>query len=285
MAALGTSIRIFLADGTADGVWVVEKSNWTGKALMAPRSRYAELKARADFAGSGVYVLIGPTDTGAPPTRIYVGETEDLPKRLDSHQREKGFWTRAVIFTSKDDNLNKAHIRYLEARLVALAGDIQRAELDNGNAGSPPLLSEADTAEAEAFLAEMLLIYPVLGVAAFTAPEVGDASAESRLYLRGPGAQAEGNEVADGFVVYEGSLARRQTVPSFQSYVADIRAGLLAQGVLADHDPESFRLTRDYLFPSPSQAAMVFLGRTANGRIEWKNAAGLTLSALQAADT
>ncbi len=215
MAVLGTSIRIFLADGTADGVWVVEKSNWTGKALMAPRSRYAELKARPDLQGPGVYVLIGPTETGVPPTRVYIGETDDLPSRLNSHQARKEFWNRVVVFTSKDANLNKAHIRYLESRLIEIATATQRDEIENGNLGARPSLSEADTAEAEAFLAEMLLIYPVLGVTAFAPADDQPAAGHPRLSLRGPGAQGEGNEVADGFVVYAGALVRRETVPRF----------------------------------------------------------------------
>lgn len=166
-SALGASIRIFLADGSADGVWVVEKSNWTGKALMAPRTRYKDLRARSDLDGPGVYLLSGPTESGVPAVRVYIGETDDLPGRLDSHNKSKDFWNRVIVFTSKDENLNKAHIRYLEARLISLAKAANRAELENGNVGSMPPLSEPDTAEAEAFLREMLLIYPVLGLLAF----------------------------------------------------------------------------------------------------------------------
>lgn len=280
---LGASIRIFLADGSADGVWVVEKSNWTGKALAAPRSRYAELKARADLAGPGVYVLIGPTESGVPATRVYIGETDDLAERLDSHQRRKTFWTRAVVFTSKDDNLNKAHTRYLEYRLLQLAAAAQRAELDNANAGGIPTLSEPDTAEAEAFLREMLLIYPVLGVSAFTPPDAGAPQVGSRLSIQGPEAQAEGNEVADGFVVYSGARARRAVTPSLHRYIVDIRNELVAKGVLVSTDEASYRLTRDYVFPSPSQAAMVVLGRAASGRREWRDADGVALRELQAA--
>ncbi len=281
MVPFGTSIRIYLADGTADGVWVVEKSNWTGKALMAPRSRYVDLKARRDLDGPGVYVLVGPTESGVPPNRVYIGETDDLRKRLDSHQRAKEFWTRAVVFTSKDDNLNKAHIRYIEARLIQLAADAQRAELENGNGGGLPSLSEPDTAEAEAFLVEMLLIYPVLGVSAFSPADERTPTTRPALVLNGPDASASGNEVSDGFAVFAGGLARRETVPSTPRYVIDIRNELIAQGVLVECDQRSYALARDYVFTSPSQAAGVLLGRSANGRTEWKTESGLTLAALQ----
>jgi hypothetical protein len=281
---LGASIRIFLADGTADGVWVVEKSNWTGKALMAPRSRYSDLKGRRDLDGPGVYVLVGPTESGVPPARVYIGETDDLRQRLDSHQRSKEFWTRVVVFTSKDDNLNKAHIRYLEARLLELAVAAQRAELENGNAGGLPSLSEPDTAEAEAFLREMLLIYPVLGVAAFTPTDEAVPTSRPMMFLQGPDATAKGTEVADGFVVHAGATARKATTPSTPRYLLDIRDELIAQGVLEDDTATGLTFVRDWVFASPSQAAGVVLGRSANGRTEWKTIDGRTLAAVQSAE-
>ena len=280
---IGTSIRIFLADGGADGVWVVEKSNWTGKALMAPRTRFSEMRERPDLDGPGVYVLTGPNESGVPTSRVYIGETDDLPGRLDAHNRSKDFWNRAIVFTSKDVNLNKAHIRYLEARLIGLAREANRAELDNGTQGSFAPLSEPDTAEAEAFLAEMLLIYPVLGVQVFQRAEEQPSSSE-RLRLTGKDAKAEGTETADGFVVYAGSLARVTEVPSQHAYVTQLRAALLEKGLLVKTD-NHLLLTEDYIFASPSTAAMVILGRTANGREAWKAQDGRTLKDLQAAQS
>ena len=276
---LGTSIRIYLADGTADGVWVVEKSNWTGKGLMAARTRYKDLRARADLDGPGVYVLVGPTESGVPPTRIYIGETDDLRGRLDNHNSNKDFWNKVIVFTSKDENLNKAHIRHLESRLIALAHGAKRAEVENGNRGaSAPRLSEPDEAEAEAFLADMLMIYPVLGLQAFeTLAE--RSSATTRLYLKGKDTDAKGFESADGFVVYAGSKARAEEVDSIHAYGSKLRQTLTEEGVL---EPEGVHLvfTEDYTFSSPSQAAMIALGRTSNGRVEWKTTDGRTLKEL-----
>jgi hypothetical protein len=277
--ALGTSIRIFLANGGADGVWVVEKSNWTGKALMAPRTRYRELRLRPDLDGPGVYLLIGPTESGVPTHRVYIGETDDLPGRLDHHNRTKGFWNRAIVFTSKDANLNKAHIRHLEGRLIGLAQAASRAELDNGTVGSMPPLSELDTAEAEAFLAEMLLIYPVLGVQVFQ-KAAEQPSASTLLHLTGKGTKAHGTETPDGFVVHAGLLARHDTVPSIHAYGRQLRDALVEKGRLVPNGAH-LRLTEDYVFASPSTAAMVMLGRTANGRVEWKTAGGKSLKDLQ----
>jgi Domain of unknown function (DUF4357) len=278
---LGTSIKIFLADGDPDGVWVVQKTNWTGKALMAPRTRYLDLRARPDFSGPGVYVLVGPTESAIQSMRVYIGETDDLLSRLNVHYATKEFWNRLIVFTSKDENLNKAHIRYLEARLIGLAKAASRAELDNGNDGSATPMSEADRAEMDAFLAEMLVIYPVLGVHVFNKPDE-QPSGLDRLYLTGMDGGTEGAEKADGFVVYKDSRAKATEAPSVDNYITRIRLAMIESGRLVG-DGEQLRLTEDYLFSSPSTAAKVMLGRSINGREAWKTKGGQTLKDLQAA--
>jgi len=277
-----SSIRIFLAEGLPDGIWLVEKSNWTGLAFACPRSRYGELRKRAELSGSGVYVLLGPPDNAAMTAKLYIGETDDLKARLDNHFKNKEFWTRVVVFTSKDANLNKAHVRYLESRLIGLAAAAGRAELANGTAQSAPPLSEADRADAEAFLAEMLVIYRVLGVLAFDAPDSTgpEPDAAEVLHLTGKGTQAHGRATADGFLVLAGSIARPDEVTSIHAYGTTLRTALLASGTLVP-TPDGLRMTRDYEFSSPSTAAMVMLGRTSNGRKEWRTASGVTLRALQ----
>jgi Domain of unknown function (DUF4357) len=276
-----TSIRLFLADGSADGLWVVEKSNWTGVALVIPRATYTRVRSQRDeMTRAGIYVLVGPSETKPDYDRIYVGEAEILRHRLDSHHANKDFWTRVVLFTKKDGSLNKAHVKYLEARLVSLAHQAERVEVENGNAPQQPALSEAERADTEAFLDDMRLIYPVLGVRAFERPESAEVDT-AQLSLSGPGASGGGREASDGFVVDAGSIARPETVPSIHAYLADLRETLQQEGVLVSSS-EGLRFTRDYVFNSPSTAAGVLLGRAANGRTEWRDESGRTLKELQA---
>ena len=162
-------IHIFLADGLPDGLREVEKLGWTGHALVCPRSRFPEAKAQEEFARTGVYVLVGPSEEGDLPA-VYIGEGDPTRPRLEQHYREKDFWTSLIVFTSKDKNLNKAHVQYLESRLVALARGAKRSVLDNGNTPQLPTLARPDAAAMETFLEEMLLIYPLLGLTAFEAP-------------------------------------------------------------------------------------------------------------------
>jgi Domain of unknown function (DUF4357) len=278
---LGASIRLYLADGRADGFRLVEKSNWTGLGLVSSRSDYPRARKRDEYTRPGVYLLTGPPSGVGLKAQLYVGEADEVRERVDQHLKNKDFWTAVVAFTSKDENLNKAHVRYLEARLVRLASKAGRVELLNGTAPALPKLSEPDRADMEAYLREMLVILPLLGVVAFEEIDTRAPPAE-RMHLKGKGAQATGADTAEGFVVYEGSLARIDAVPSIHPYLQTQRQRLQAEGVLVP-DGAHLRFTRAHLFDSPSTAAGVLLGRTANGRIEWKSPSGQTLKQIQEA--
>ncbi len=274
------SIRLFLTDGSADGIRIVEKSNWTGRAVVASRSQLGEALTRKELGKPGVYVLTGPGDDGA--SRLYIGQADILRDRIKQHARRKDFWTRFVAFTSADKNLNKAHVRYLEARLVALAKSANQWELDNSATPTKPSLSEADRADAEWFLEEMRLIYPILGIDAFSAASSQQTASGSEeiLTLSDCGAEGAGRETPDGFVVLAGSRARVSEVPSIRGYLRDLRKQLLDRGVLALED-ERFVFTQDYRFSSPSTAAGALVGGSVNGRRAWKNAAGHSLKKIQ----
>ena len=276
----GFSVRIFIPTGEPEGLRFVEKSNWAGQGLVFPRAQFADVRQRPELQRAGVYVLWGPGESGQLP-HVYVGEGDLVRLRLDQHGRHKDFWTHAVVFTSKDQNLNKAHVQYLEARLVALAAEAKRSVLDNGNVPQLAALSEADAADAEGFLADLLLCLPVVGVSFFEKPKAGAPQAQD-LFLRAKGIEARGVDSVEGFVVRAGSQAVGEEVASIHGYLSELRQSLLAQGVL-EPAGAGYRLTQDYTFNSPSTAAGVLLGRSANGRVEWKDAKGRALKEIQEA--
>jgi hypothetical protein len=148
----GVTIRIFLVDGTPQGLRLVERMSWTGSFLAFARADYPSARTRAEVSRTGVYVLLGPDPDGHRTQRVYIGEADDIRVRLDAHQKEKDFWTHCYVLTTKDDSLNKAHVRYLEARLLGLAIIADSASLDNGTAPVPVGLSEPEIAEMESVL-------------------------------------------------------------------------------------------------------------------------------------
>src|SRR5262249_34272518 len=127
----------------------------------------------------------------------------------------------------------------------------------------------------ETFLEEMLLIFPILGVSAFDVPRV-ERPSSTTLYLKSKGIVARGHDADEGFVVFLGSQAVKDEVPSIHRYLVEMRGSLKERGILVE-DGDFLKLTQDYTFDSPSTAAGVMLGRSANGRIEWQDDQGHTL--------
>jgi hypothetical protein len=291
------SLRIFVADGDPDGLRIVDKSNWIGKALVFPRALLPQVKARPELAQTGVYLLLGPRPDGEGDM-LYVGEGDPIRPRLESHYAQKDFWTRAIGFTTTTaGQLNKAHVQFLESRLIALAKAAKRMPLDNANQPAEPSLSEADRADMEVFLGHMLGMLPVLGVHAFekapsavvavlTTSGASVAVTSGLLYCNGKQVAASGYESTQGFVVKSGSFAVAEAVPSLQeNWPARIaqRRDLLEAGVLVP-DGTALRFTQDYVFTSPTLAAVMILGRHTNGRTKWKDAQGRTLKEIQEAE-
>jgi Domain of unknown function (DUF4357) len=277
----GFKVSVFLPGGDPDGLKVVEKSNWSGCGLVIPRALFGEAKLRPELERAGVYLLVGDSES-SPLPQLYIGEGDPLRPRLEQHARSKDFWTRAVVFTSKDQNLNKAHVQRLESRLVALASASKRCKLENGNVPQAPSLSESDTAEVDGFLDDVLLCLPILGCGFFE-PAPAPAPRAVELTLSAKGVKAYGFETPQGFVVRAGSEAVKDEVASIHAYLTETRAELVRQGVLLDQGA-TYRLAQDYTFSSPSTAAGVLLGRSANGRVEWKTAEGRTLKDIQVAE-
>ncbi len=280
------SLRIFVVDGDPDGLRIVERSNWVGRALVFPRAAWAQpsVTNRTELKQIGVYLLFGPREDG-DGDRLYIGEGDPIGPRLASHhsgQQQKDFWTRAICFVSMGQGLNKAHVQFLESNLIRLAKQAKRVPLDveNKKNETEPTLSEADRADMQVFLAHMLGMLPVLGVHAFEQPPAAPAASAPELTCRGKGLQARGYESTQGFVVKAESQAAIDVVPSIPSSTLAMRQQLLDLGVLKQQGG-AHAFTQDYTFSSPSTAASVVLGRSANGRMEWRDGQGQSLKVLQ----
>lgn len=261
--SLGKSISLFLIDGIPDGVIACELSNWTGKGYKIPRNNLKDVSNRSDLKKPGVYFLIGHNEDDKET--VYIGESEDVFKRLYQHQ-EKDFWTEALVFISKDENLNKAHIKYLEFSLHDEAVEANRYKIFNSNVPTKPAISEAEIAVMSEFSTNLKLLVGALGFRIFEKLTKSLTSKQDKYRIDAArGAVATGIMTTEGFVVFKGSKIASTEVPSMPESFKKKRAQIISEKVVID-----FEFTQDYLFSSPSTAAAVVMGRSANGLKEWK---------------
>jgi hypothetical protein len=278
----GRTVRLFLVDGAATGLMTAEILSWTGRALVAPRSRLPDVLRRQEARGTGVYFLVGDDPKVAGQQLVYIGKSTNIGERIRSHDTNKDFWDRLCIVTSKDQNLTEAHVGFLESRLIARATEAGRASVENSTAPDYRSLPESDIADMSYWVEQISLLLPVLGfdflrevlkAVGVQAPPMSSAGASAdrlELELRDAkfGVVARAIEVDGEYVVLEGSTARSGG-DYFNSY-AGLRQQLIDGGKLVKtDDPQLFRFVQDVTFTSPSAASAVILNRNDNGRTSW----------------
>lgn len=299
---VGRSIRLFLVDGSPNGIITAEIMNWTGHVLYAPRSKLPELLGRFEAARTGVYLLVGGTMNDDNVASVYVGEGDNVGVRIAAHSKDsaKDFWERACLVTSKDLNLTKAHVRYLESRLIRTIADEGRVYLTNGTSPEALDLPEGDVSDMEYFLSQLQVLLPVLGLD-FVRPSPRPSSgheadtgepatygssgferasstqerptrhgASSPTFALNTNVPARAIEVDGQMMVLAGSKARAFDQPSLASNIRSHRKRLIETSRLVPNgDGDLLTFVQDEAFSSPSAAAQAVMGTSRNGRTDW----------------
>ncbi len=273
------TIQIFLPSGDPRGLRVAEITTRIVRVVEVPRSQLADFLKLPEANQVGLYFLLGDTSEAGLP-RVYIGQSGGVGGRLVQHNQSKDFWNRALMVISLTNSMTQTHAMFLEWLAIAEATKAGRYSLENGNAGSQPYTPaplQADCFEIHETASTLLA---TLGQPIFeplVAASREQAGAKELFYCKGPDVSGVGEYTAEGFVVHKGSTARVGNVPSIQGTSQErFRQQLVTDGVL-HLSGNHYVFTRDYLFSSPSTAAIAVLGRSANGWMEWKTDQGQTL--------
>ncbi len=287
----GKSIRLYLQDGTVSGLKFGEVVNQTIQSVSCPRKRLGELAKVPEAQRPGVYFLFEKLEGKQKPV-VYIGEAENVFIRLQDHLKKKDFWNEVVFFVSKDDNLTKAHVKFLESRILEMAQSADRYELENSQASKASVLPRADEDAMQEFALYLKLLLGVLGYKGLEPliPEqkplaVTTNSAEKPeqqvLYCNTNGVKAQAIQTDEGFVVLKGSEARITEKESLTEVNQEHRRQLVDDALLNTNDGK-YIFQKDVLFSSPSAAAAIVAGANRNGLRSWKNEAGKSLKEMEA---
>lgn len=284
----GKSIRIYLSDGSPSGLRHVEIANWSGQAIACPRSRFSELKKWSESQRPGVYFLLEKHSTD-DKNAVYIGESENVYKRLTDHDRKKDFWNEVILFTSKDENLTKSHIKYLESRLTKITIEADRYSAENSNNPTESTLPRADKDAMEEFIHNAKMILGTLGhkllepinssINEDIIPD-NDSLVGHKLYFKVNGHSAEGKQNDEGFLLIKGSEISLQTTASIPGKIKLIRQKLIEEKTLIEQN-EKLVLIKDIVLSSSSYAGALVAGTSRSGPQSWKNSKGKTLKDLE----
>ncbi len=282
----GTQLKIYLANGSVTGIRHAEIANWTGQAIAVPRVHIKELSEWEETQRPGVYFLFG-YDIDSGNNLVYVGEAEHIQKRLSQHLAGKEFWNEAICFTNKDENLTKAHVKYLEARLIEIILESKRYALDNDKFPPTSSLPRGERDAMETFIDNVRTVIGSLGHKLLE-PKVSQSVSfgESEqgsiiLQLKVKKLDASAMLTDEGVVVLKGSQALTTVQPSLSKGYTKLRSNLEEKGILIPFG-ERFLASEDILFTSASQAAAVLLGYPCSGPDYWRDSSGKTLKEIEA---
>lgn len=270
----GKVIKLFLFDGNPNGRWRCELSNWTGVAYKIPRNMIKDSEKREELYSPGVYFLFGYDDNNDRPL-IYIGEAENIIKRLKQHLEKKDFWNEVIIFISKDTNLNKAHIKYLEYEFHRIAKECNRYSIDNSNTPTKSSISESEQAELEEFVYNAKILVNALGHKVFEdySDNLTNSYEKEIVFCLSVGNEkAMGKPTSDGFVLLKGSHIHRNSAESLSYGIRKKVMESRENGEIQDDI-----LVVDKLFSSSSAAAAFAVGYSISGPGQWKDETGKSL--------
>jgi len=279
----GRLIKLFITSDDPRSLRTVELDNWWGMAVMGRRSYFEKALAREELSRSCIYLLIRSSGTDDLP-EVYVGESDDFVQRYKASPFPIAF-DSFIVFTNKDDNLTRAHVKWLEREVwELLTRNEGKVQLANRATPTGSKLPEAETASMGTFLGNMIYVLEALGFAFFEDPgHTGTvppqpASVASRQPLtqsfftsaqpRSETHNAYLDMVGDGYVLRAGSLINASPTNSLPANVAKLRAQLLAERAFVPQD-DCLKLTRDIAFTSPSPASALVKGRSSTGHGDW----------------
>ncbi|MDG1529089.1 MAG: GIY-YIG nuclease family protein [Polaribacter sp.] len=272
------TIQIFLPDGSPTSIKEAEITNRLIKAILFPRNKIQEVSKREMVHFTGIYFLFGSDEFEANP-KVYIGEGENCFKRIQSHNRNKDFWTHCVIITTKTDEYTKTDVKFLEHYCLEIAEKINRFKTDNDTGSKKPSLSESREYDLLDNFETAKILIATLGYPIFQEKRISKAS-KDLFQCKGKDAFAKGELIDDGFLVFKGGKCNLKESKTAGSWIINMRNKLIENNILKE-EKGVYVFQSDYIFNSPSAAAGTILARRANGWIEWKKNDGKTLDELK----
>ena len=267
---MGKTVTTYLVDGDPKGTRYAFISNKICQMFVVPRSNLDYLDKQKKLHKPAFYILIGEDEMAKP--QAYIGETENFRERVKDHDQRKTFWQKALIFVSKDADMTKTDVQYLEYLAVQQAKQINRYSIqENKQTPKEPNLPEYQKDAMDEFFEDIKFLTSFIGISIFETASVNQLPV---FHFKRRGANARGVYDGNGFTVLRESVLSKDAVSSCHAIA---RRDMIIKDYSQINDNGNPVLTSDISFSSPSTAAGICGGCSSNGWVEWKNDKGQTL--------
>jgi hypothetical protein len=279
----GKTIQIYLTDGEPTGIRTAELTTSISKAVLIPRKRLSEASNRNEVSQAGLYFLFENQGFGEE-ARAYIGQSLNCFNRLKQHHNDgnKDYWNLAVAFITKDNSFTPTHLSFLERMAISEANEANRFSVENAVQPANFVISESMEAECQDHFDSIKLLLGTLGLPVFKRLNEASPVAEGMdqvFMLKERRANGRGTMSDEGFVILKGSRGPLSVTDSIGEGKKELRKMLIERGILKVEGKEVV-FTQDHLMGSPSGAAVLICGRSANGWTVWTNDKGVTIDAI-----
>ena len=267
---MGKTVTTYLVDGEPKGTRYAFISNKICQMFVIPRSNLDYLDKQKKLHKPAFYILIGEDEMAKP--QAYIGETENFRERVKDHDQKKTFWQKALIFVSKDADMTKTDVQYLEYLAVQQARQINRYSLqENKQTPKEPNLPEYQKDAMDEFFEDIKFLTSFIGINIFETAPINQLPV---FHFKRRGADARGVYDGNGFTVLRDSVLSKDAVNSCHAIA---RREMIIKDYSQINENGNPVLTSDVSFSSPSIAADICGGCSSNGWVDWKNDKGQTL--------
>ncbi len=278
------TITTYLVDWSPTWIKTVELSNWIWKAIIIPRARLKDVKQRQEVLQPAIYFLFWKDENWND--LAYIWEAENLINRIWNHDTNKDFWELVIWFISKDNNLTKADVKYLEANAIERAKKANRYILQNWVEPIPNNLPEYQISTMDEFLDNIDLLissiwYPILKEIKIN---FEDKNNDDNLYIiKARWANWKWILTDEWFIVLKWSYWPKVLVDSMikNKWYAFRNRPILIQKWIMKEEWENIVFLKDYVFNSPSASSDILVWRSTNGWLLWKNKDWKTLDEVE----
>ena len=268
---------------------IVESSNWDGVAYIGTRKNIQYIKKIEQLKNPGIYFLLGRKKS---ENTLYIGESENIANRFQTHMSDKNkdWFEKFIIFTSKMGDLNKAHVKYLEAAFIELSKEnLAEIKLDNNvksKSKQDKKIQTFDLAKAEGFQEKMIFVLSNLNLIDFatrkgaTNNEILSSGNIFYLNLKKENKDKKAMLIKNGsgYILLKNSYIEKYPTKSFlkDKNTMQKRKELIKAGYIKDLEDVAI-VKKDIFFKSPSGAADIVRLNSTNGWMYWKTKDGMTL--------
>ncbi len=287
----GQTIKLYIMGDEFKNIKTAELDNWTGKAYIGERKHVKIIQTFEELSVPGIYLLLYSSPDKIL-TDIYIGEADEVNKRINSHFSQKDWWDKFIVFINSNPILNKAHVRWLENKFHKVAKEnISSIALKNNQEPSGSKLSASDLDYMEGYFEKMMFVLNHLQLIDFSKiseESVIELKNETIFYINLTSDRVDENKkilqgkmiiTKEGYRLLKGSFIEKNVRKSFKSHTYfPIRKKFETPEYMVDSQYSGCDiLQKDIDFTSPSAAAAVVKNRAVNGRVEWQLNNGMTL--------